>query len=219
MPESLGMTQIGENTPDNLFAGDFPIITEEITIASGAGALTRGTLLGKISLSVPTTGTFVSGTGNGTITDVTGSTATIIETFTLTCTVAAANGGTFSVVGSKTGRLADTVVGTAYTSEYINLTVNDGATDFAVGDKFTIAVAAGSNEYQTSLAAAVDGSQTPDCILARAVDASAAAVVCEGYFSGEFNQSAITYGTGHTAVLTKAGLKTKGIHLKSVVAA
>lgn len=34
-------------SPDNLLAGDFPVATEEVTIESGAGALTRGTVLGK----------------------------------------------------------------------------------------------------------------------------------------------------------------------------
>jgi len=37
--------------PDQLIAGVFPLVTEPITIASGAGILPRGTVLGKITAS------------------------------------------------------------------------------------------------------------------------------------------------------------------------
>lgn len=38
--------------PDNLFAGNvMPVVTEAVTIASGAGVLTRGTVLGRITAS------------------------------------------------------------------------------------------------------------------------------------------------------------------------
>jgi hypothetical protein len=80
------------------------------------------------------------GTGNGTISTVTLGASAVTETFTLTCTVAALNGGTFSVVGSVTGALANATVGTPYTSAYINFTINDGTTDYAVGDAYTVVV-------------------------------------------------------------------------------
>ena len=38
-------------TPDNLFAGDFPISTESATIVSGSGVLPRGRILGFIDAS------------------------------------------------------------------------------------------------------------------------------------------------------------------------
>lgn len=38
-------------TPDSLIAGDFPRVTESVTIASGAGVLPRGTVLGKVTAS------------------------------------------------------------------------------------------------------------------------------------------------------------------------
>jgi hypothetical protein len=40
---------IGTSTPDNLLAGEFPRVTAWGTIASGAGALARGTVLGQIT--------------------------------------------------------------------------------------------------------------------------------------------------------------------------
>ena len=36
---------------DNLFAGDFPVVTENGTIVSGEGKLTRGTILGVVTAS------------------------------------------------------------------------------------------------------------------------------------------------------------------------
>ena len=56
-------------------------------------------------------------------------------------------------------------------------------------------------KYKLSLAAAVDGSETPDAMLAVDVDATAADQECAAYFSGEFADQQITaaagYGTGH----------------------
>ncbi|MCP3878513.1 MAG: head decoration protein [Sulfitobacter sp.] len=43
---------VGSFNPDNLLAGySVPAITESVVIASGAGALARGTLLGKVTAS------------------------------------------------------------------------------------------------------------------------------------------------------------------------
>ena len=80
-------------------------------------------------------------TGTGTITGVAAvEPAAVTETWTLTCTAAAANGGTFSVSGSVSGAQADATVGVAYSAARIKFTINDGATDFAVNDTFTIPV-------------------------------------------------------------------------------
>lgn len=81
--------------------------------------------------------------GNGTIGSVSVSnTYTKTETITLTCVTAALNGGTFYVTGSVSGPLGLATVGTPFISNPINLTISDGATDFAAGDSFTIATTA-----------------------------------------------------------------------------
>lgn len=41
-------TQEGVFTPDNLFGGDFPVVTDTVTIAQSA-ALKRGAVLGKVT--------------------------------------------------------------------------------------------------------------------------------------------------------------------------
>lgn len=83
-------------------------------------------------------------TGTGTLSGLEASPAAVTETWTLTCTAAAANAGTFSVVGSVSGAKPDATVGTAYDNGLLKFTIGDGATDFIVGDTFTIPVTQGA---------------------------------------------------------------------------
>lgn len=107
-------------TPDNLIAGDFPIVTKQVTVNNGQN-LQRGALLGRITVS-----------GN------------------------------------------------------VNL----------------------------SLAAAGDGSEDPYAILAENVDASAGDKVGTAYLTGEFNEDAITFGTGHDAASVEDLLRVYQIYLR-----
>lgn len=85
-----------------------------------------------------------SGTGNGTMTGLDTYPATLTETWTIQCTAAAVNGGTFSVTGSVSGAQAAATVGTPYDNGFIKFTINDGTTDFIVGDAFTVQTTAGA---------------------------------------------------------------------------
>lgn len=76
-----------------------------------------------------------------------------------------------------------------------------------------------SGKYILSLSAAGDGSQTPDLILADAVDATGGDKEAVAYATGEFNQSALVIGTAHTADSIREGLRIKGIHLIPVTGA
>ncbi len=88
--------------------------------------------------------TVAARTGTGSLTGLEASPTSITETWTLTCTAVAANGGTFSVVGSMSGIKANATVGTAYDNGLIKFTIADGATDFALNDTFTIPVTRGA---------------------------------------------------------------------------
>jgi hypothetical protein len=90
--------------------------------------------------------TAYSGTGNGTITDIQPGPIAVTETWTITCSVAATDAGTFTVTGSVSGLQTNLVtVGTPYLSDTgaINFTINDGAADFIVSDAFTVKVTQG----------------------------------------------------------------------------
>ena len=77
------------------------------------------------------------GTGNGKLTKMR-LLDKVSEVWTLTCTTAATDGGTFSVVGSVSGAQADATVGVDYDNGIIQLLINDSTTDFAVNDVFTL---------------------------------------------------------------------------------
>lgn len=68
------------------------------------------------------------------------------ETWTITCTAASVDGGTFSVVGSVSGAQSAATVGTDYyvPTAGISFKLIDGATDFVVGDSFTVSATANS---------------------------------------------------------------------------
>lgn len=72
-----------------------------------------------------------------------------------------------------------------------------------------------SGKFILSESDATDGSETPDAILAEDVDASAEDKQAVVYFSGEFNENALTLGTGHTLESVRAGLRSKSIFLRS----
>lgn len=70
-----------------------------------------------------------------------------------------------------------------------------------------------SGKLNLSLSAAVDGSQTPFAVLTEDCDASGGDKECLYYAAGEFNELAMTFGTGHTADSVRDALRDLGIHL------
>ncbi|NUB12541.1 head decoration protein [Azospirillum brasilense] len=227
---SLSVSTIGDNAstpgvraetyvPDQLIAGRFPLVTDTVTLLSGQ-VLARGSLLGMITVGTATT-SGAGNTGNGTIT-MDASTPVLagakVGIYTATCVAAASNGGTFRVEDPDGFVLGDVAVGATF-SDDIKFVIADGATDFVVGDKFTITVAAGSGKYKLSAAAATDGSQDPVAILADHADATGGDVAAPIYLTGEFNQRAMTFGTGHTAASVKNKLRTRSIFVKTSVSA
>lgn len=149
---------------------------EAITIAM-LTVLALGGVIGRKLLDIPATGTADAGnTGNGTCTGVAGGSQTMLGDYTLTCTAAAANGGTFAVMAPDGTVLPDATVAVAYSNPHLNLTINDGATDFAVGDIFTVAVAKGDGTAVALDLTAVDGTQIAAGFVIAAYDATTAAV-------------------------------------------
>jgi hypothetical protein len=73
-----------------------------------------------------------------------------------------------------------------------------------------------SGKYVLSLSGSSDGSEVPDAILAMDTDASGGDKEAMAFFTGRFNESALTLGASHTAASIREGLRVKGIHLVSV---
>lgn len=209
-------------SPDRLLAGETPLSSRKITLLSGDGARTRGAVLGKITIGAAASAAKAGGnTGDGTLVlDVATPVRAGAKTgvYTVRCTVAAANGGTFRVEDPDGNVLGDVAVAATFDDD-IKFVIADGAADFIVGDGFDITVAAGSGKYKLAVAAAVDGSQHPVAILAADADSTAADVEALIYERGDFNESALNFGAGHTAATVRDALRILGINLVAVQAA
>lgn len=220
MSQASGFTE-STFSPDRLIAGNPQLLqSRSITLLSGENRA-RGTVLGRQSTAtVPTTGTADGGnTGNGTMASVAAGGVDLKEgVYTMRCIAAASNAGDFEVIDPDGLVVGIAIVAVAFTSTHLDLTIADGSTDFAVGDEFTVTVAA-VDKYIMSLAAAEDGSQRPVAVLAEACDASAGDKVCLAYFAGEFDENELTLGTGHTVASVKDDLHDKGIRLMPSITA
>ncbi len=81
-----------------------------------------------------------SGSGDGILSAINPDSSAVTEEWTITCTATSLDGGIFSVSGSVSGAQADATVGVAYSNSLIDFVINDGVTDFAISDEFTINV-------------------------------------------------------------------------------
>lgn len=76
-----------------------------------------------------------------------------------------------------------------------------------------------SGKVQAVDSAQTDGSESPYAILAADVDASAADAVAPAYFTGEYNENALTFGGTDTADDHRDACRKLGIFLKTNVSA
>lgn len=121
---------------------------ENVTVLSGQN-ITAGAVVGRVTrgigrVSIPVVGG--TPTGNGTVGQVFGGPEVQLGSYLATCTVAVANGGTFTVVCPDGNALPSLVMTpgaggtTNYRSRHLNFTITDGSADFGVGDTFTFVV-------------------------------------------------------------------------------
>jgi hypothetical protein len=93
-----------------------------------------------------------TGTGNGTLTNISVTNAAVTETVTVMCVgIPAANKSNWLVSGATSGVIGYAAItsGSAsglvnFTSSKISFTITDGSTDFIIGDNWTIAVTGGN---------------------------------------------------------------------------
>jgi hypothetical protein len=179
-------------------------------LASGNN-LSAGAVLGKITDAVvEATGT---NTGDGVVGEATIGTDAQNGTYTLVCTAVEADAGTFSVTAPNGQVLADLTVGVAYVSSHINITVADGATDWALTDSITVDVIFG--EYAEHNPAGSDGSENAVAVLYDNVDATDAEQNCVVIARDcEVNEGELVFKTDMTEVQKQTAidnLKTVGI--------
>ena len=224
MNENLAVTSETYSATELFVSGSgYPIVTDSVTIASGQN-LTRGTVLGKITKGAATVvaagaGAEGANTGDGTLTM--NATTPILAgakagVYSVKCTAAATNGGTFRVFDPDGYVLGDVAVGATFAND-IKFVIADGSgADFAAGDGFAVTIAAGSGSYNAVNSANIDGSDAPVAILASDANATDGAVVAPVYLTGEVNAEALVFGGSDTYATHKDALRKLGIFVKTV---
>ncbi len=167
-----------------------------------------GTVLGQIGVAPTATVTPGTNTGTGALT-MDATTPVLagakVGSYVVTCIATATNSGTFRVEDPDGYVLGDVVVGATFADD-IKFVIADGTPDFVVGDKFTIAVAAGSGKWRIYNPTATDGSQVPRAVLFDNVDATAAdrraAMIRR---DAEVNGNILTWFAGATSNQKAAG--------------
>lgn len=150
------------------------ISREAITIASGAGVLAAGTVIGKITTGTSATATaFAGNTGTGTVGTITVSAGAKVGTYKLVIIEPATDAGKFQVEDPDGKIIGTGTVASAFSKGGLAFTLAD-ATDFVAGDGFDIVVAAGSGQWTGYDDGNSDGSQVAAGVLMQAVDATSA---------------------------------------------
>lgn len=196
----------GTFTHNNLFGGDGPFRTKQVTVLSGEpAALAEGALMGLVTTGAVTED-HTGNTGDGVMGAITKGILAKPGVYRLEIQKAVADAGDFFLKDPEGNLVGIGRVAAAFVSDHLNFTLADGAANFIVGDKFLITVAAGSGKARRLDVTAVDGTALPDHILAEAVDASAADKVSVGYTAGEFNERAITLDGASTLDTVVGGI-------------
>lgn len=152
-----------------------PVFDDEILSAPGAVTYAMGTVLARKSVADAVVAAADGGnTGNGTVTLATvaaGQIVPIVGAYRLECTGAVTNGGIFKLEDPNGALVASDLIMTAgagaatvFEAAGLQFTVTDGGTDFAVGDFFTLTVAADGKIVIYSRTGA-GGAQIPLAIL------------------------------------------------------
>lgn len=138
---------------------------KEVTVNEATGyELKTGTVLASYLANGAETITPDAGnTGDGTVGSVTVGGGAEVGTYEIEIISAAVDAGDFIFKDPDGNVIAYGTVGTAVTADDITFTVNDGATDFVVGDKFYVAIA-GDVKYKKAVETATDGTDVPDAI-------------------------------------------------------
>lgn len=143
---------------------------DQIVVASGAGDLSSGTVLGRITLGAATAAAIV-GTGNATCSAVVVGSGAQVGAYKLVA-IAATKLELFGPDGRYLGQVT---AGTEATLGGLTFTITAGGTAMVAGDSFTITVAAGSGEYVAYDDDNANGSDVAAGVLLYAVDATDAA--------------------------------------------
>lgn len=199
-------------------SGLMPSVTEPGVLVTGQN-LTAGSVLGAMTID-PTAVVVVIGagnTGNGVFTEdaVTPVLAGAkVGIYNVTNIQVIANAGLFQVTDPDGVVIGLYNVGETFENQ-IKFAIADGATDFVVGDTFSVEVSAGSGKLKLVNSANIDGSAIPYGILVDDTDATDSDQPIETYLTGEFSTKDLSFGGTDTSVTHKANMRKLGLYLKT----
>lgn len=181
---------------------------DEILAFPGADTYVEGTILARKQVADAVVVAAGANTGDGTVTLATvaaGSTIPLVGAYVLTCTTAVVNGGVFNLVDPNgaivaAGLTMTVGAGAATVFEVAGLqfTVTDGATDFIVGDSFTLTVAADGDMVIFATDGA-GGAQIPKAVLTYDITTTGAAdVAARVMVSGRVRREKLVIDAGGT---------------------
>jgi hypothetical protein len=206
-------------TPDNLVISGLPQITEDKTLKVSAGALVRGTVMGKITkgavAAAVAAGGGTAGANTGAGTCVIDATTPLLAggkpgTYHVQFTAATA----FYVIGPD-GNVIGSAAALGTFAKQIKFVLANSGTAHVAGDGWDIAVAAGSGQIAAYDSTAIDGTEEPDSILLEDVADVAATQAALVALSGEFSSGALVFAhSGDTAAAIKDKLRDKNIYIK-----
>lgn len=147
---------------------------DDLLTFTGAATYLAGTILARRRVATAITPSAVTGTGNGTVTAASvlgGALVPKAGNWKLTCIATATNGGTFKLEDPDGEIIDPSLVLTAgsgganpFKAGGLAFTINDGSTDFAVNDFFTLPVTS-VNKYEAFATAGLGGVQIPSAVL------------------------------------------------------
>ena len=180
---------------------------EGATMVSGQAALQAGHVLGRVYSGGSAAAAAAAGnTGDGAMGAITVTTAPP-GIYQVVITEPGANAGEFEVRAPGGAVIGQGTVGAAYNAGGLAFTLADGATDFAVGDRFNITVTGGAGKYKEYNPGNTDGSEVVAGILWDDCDASAADAKCVVVARDcEVNQGEISWFSGASAGQITAGI-------------
>lgn len=140
------------------YAPELAFCRDVVTVYEGSEVTYQiGTVLGKTLVSGSATATAGTNTGTGTVGTITVSGSAVVGTYKVIIQQAVTDKGLFSVFNPDGVSVGSGQVGSVFSGGGLSFTISD-ATDFVVGDSFTIAVT-GTVKYKRVEATATDGSQ------------------------------------------------------------
>jgi hypothetical protein len=171
---------------------------DEALTFPGADTYVKGTILARRRVALTYTPSAVTGTGNGTCTSgtvVEGPIVPLVGNYTLRCIAAATHGGTFrledpngAIVSGNLVMTAGAGVASTFEAAGLRFIITDGSTDFAVGDTFTLPIAA-DGKLVIFASGGAGGAQVPCAVLTYEVSKTGSGdVYVRPLFGGEVHK-------------------------------